>query len=217
VRGGRPALAATGVLLVLFCAAGGALVAARSNHRLAYLVVAANVPESSTLSAADLTTVDITPAPGIAAIPVADESQVLRRYAAEELLAGTLLSPGELSAVPPLGRGEALVGATLAADQLPAAISVGDSVLVVLTSENGADPAGAPAELDDPPGTVLATATVAAVQLPADTGGSPATNGPDVVTLAIDRGVAAEVTAASAADEMSLAVVPPPAGPGSAA
>jgi hypothetical protein len=244
---GRPALAATGVFLVIFCAAGGALVAARSNHRLPYLLVTGNVPEGSTISAGELSTVDITPGAGIAAVPAAEESQVLGRYAAEELVEGTLLSPGELSSGPPLGAGDALVGATLAADQLPAGISAGDSVLVVLTNASASagtggsgeadsspgeagqllqvgeppagstgDPTGPAGALDGPPGTVLATATVVAVELPADTSGSPTTGGLDVVTLAIDRAAAAAVTAASAADEMSLAVVPPATAPSAA-
>jgi len=227
-RVGRPAMAASGVLLVIFCAAAGALVATRSGHRVPYLVVMGNVPESSTLSAGDLTTVDITSGSGLAAIPAADESQVLGRYAAEELVEGTLLSPAELSSVPPLVAGKALVGATLASDQLPAGISAGDSVLVVLTDASGAastpslsgassQPApGQPSRasssvdaLDGPPGTVLATATVVTVELPATTYGSPSTNSVDVVTLAIDNGVAAEVTAASAANDVSLAIVPP--------
>jgi hypothetical protein len=71
------------------------------------------------------------------------------------------------------------------------------------------DPADATVALDGPPGTVLATATVMAVQLPATADGSPtSTDSSDVVTLAIERDVAAEVAAASASDEVSLAIVP---------
>ncbi len=237
-------MAATGVFLVVACAALGALVADKSAQRMPYLAIDVPVPQNGTITASDLTVVDLTPAGGLALIPASDEATVVGKQAAEPLLAGTLLTPGALASGPTLQQRQALIGASLAANQLPADLSPGDLVLVVLTSTSGAGGAGttagpsgtgaggvtssgpttpgasrgsgpsAPtsAELDEPPGTVLAEANVVSVSAPGTNQTSVASTGDVIVSLAVPHAVASVITAASAANEISLAVLPTPAG-----
>ena len=217
-RNGRPALAATGVFLVVGCAALGAFVAGRTGQRTPYLAVATAVPQDATLTASDLAVVDMTPVAGLAAVPAADEAEVVGKRASEPLPAGSLLTPQSLAGGPLLQAGQALVGTSLGPNQLPGDLAPGDEVLVVLTDAGGAGGGagtGATQQAGAVPGTVLARAAVISVTAPGSTTGPVPSSNDYVVSLAVPEGDAAAIATASAANGVSLAVIPgPPAGRG---
>ncbi|HEV2361033.1 MAG TPA: hypothetical protein VGS21_04980, partial [Acidimicrobiales bacterium] len=189
------------------------------------------------LTAADMASVEVTLPSGVSAIAAGDASQVIGKRAAEALMPGSLLSVQELSTGPVLPAGEALVGATLEPNQLPAELAAGSSVLVVLTNASGSTGAvpgtsggssvTAPSTgrsarqpsavlLAQPPGSVLCQATVESVTLASATTSSaaPSSLGGVAVSLEVAGQDAPVVAAASAANEISLAVVPGSGNPG---
>jgi len=210
---------------VVVCGALGAVVANRVPQRSVFLAVAQLVPAGATVSPSDLETVSINPAAGLDAIPLRDAGEVIGRRATETLEPGSLLVPGELASGQGLPAGRALVGTSLAVNQMPAELAAGDRVLVVLSGTGGSPTSssatsGTPAGPDGSPtgalapspagpaGSVLTQATVISISAP---GGTLATVGAAsaafVVTLDVPEAAAPAVTAASAAGNVSLAVL----------
>jgi hypothetical protein len=259
IRVSRPALVALGVLLIVGCATAGAVLAGRSNHDRPYLVALRPIPPGTVISASDLGVVSLDPPATLAAVPAAGESSVLGRQAQYQIPAGSLLDAGELTAGEPLPAGEAIVGASLASNQLPDELAPGDQVLVVYTSSTGGSlgglgtpvgppnaspstsPGGTPGtaatetpggggaatgarqaagasgqtatgqvQPDGPaPGAVLTSAQVLEVVQPGSAASAGvATGSLVIVSLVVPARAAALVTAASAANDISLAVVP---------
>ena len=232
----RPALAAGGALTVVLCGALGAVVSARAPQRMAFLAVAQTVPAGATVAASDLESISITPAAGLEAIPLQEAGQVVGRRAAEALEPGSLLVRSELASGLALAAGRALVGSSLAVDQMPAGLAAGQRVLVVLSGTGGsglgttsglqtgsgldegsgaaggtiAGPVPSPT---GPPGSVLTDATVLSV-LPASASSGTAGSGSSDLTVTLDVPVAAAaaVTAASASGDVSLAALGGPDG-----
>ncbi|MGD0594209.1 MAG: hypothetical protein ABSB54_11100 [Acidimicrobiales bacterium] len=207
----RPILSALGVLIVLGCALSGAEVAAHFNHRSSYLAVATFVPQGSVITSSDLTGVSLAAGSGLAAVPIAESPTVVGRRASEPLEPGSLLVPADLTSEMPIASSEALVGTSLQTDQAPAGLVAGDSVLVVLggqssslptsTESSGTAPSSSPSEAD-----IVAVGTVYAVALPSAADAASST-GTEAVTLEVPAAAAAQVTAASAASEVSLAEI----------
>jgi hypothetical protein len=217
------------VLIVLVCGALGAVVANRAPRPTQYLAVAHLVPVGMTVAASDLETVSIAPVAGLDAMPLRDAGQAVGHRATEDLEPGSLLVPGDLASQRGLAAGTALVGASLAVDQMPADLAAGQRVLVVLSGTAGtadSSPAGSASAVGTPnavsgsastgavpsptgpPGSVLTKATVISVLSP---GGSSGLTGAQsttfVTTLDVPEAAAAAVTAASAVGDVSLAVI----------
>ncbi len=222
----RPMLAAAGVLIVLICAASGADLATRVDHKQPYMVVARYIPQGSVIESSDLSTAELSVSDGVAAVPASDASRVVGLRASEPLWPATLLEPADLTAGGTLPANYALVGASLEANQLPEAVAVGDAVIVVVSSTSGTPTAtggtassssGAPSTgsvasdtqtkpASVPPGAA-ATGVVYALAAPsqsAQTAGSTA----ELVTLEVPISEAAAIAAASAAGDVSIAELP---------
>ena len=212
------------------------MVANRAPRPVGLLAVARLVPVGTAVSASDLETVSIASASGIEAIPLRDASQVIGHRATEDLEPGSLLVPSDLAPQMGLAAGVALVGATLAEDEMPADLSAGQRVLVVLSGTsgaaggspvgsgldantpdngNGSAGAGAAPSPTGPPGSVLAKATVVSVSTAGGSSGlAGAQSASLVATLEVPEAAAAAVTAASAAGDVSVAVIGSPDGAG---
>ncbi len=225
----RPLLAVGGVLIVVLCGALGAAVANREPRPTAFLAVARPVPVGMTVTASDLESVSIAPVAGLDAMPLGDAGQVIGHRAAEDLEPGSLLVPGDLASQRGLPAGTALVGTSLAVDQMPAGLATGQRVLVVLSGTAGTgegSPAtsvsvvGTPSAVSTsgsagsvpsptgPPGSVLTRATVISVSAPGGSSGQTGTQSTAfVTTLEVPETAAAAVTAASAVGDVSLAVI----------
>ncbi len=203
-------MAMLGLLVVAGCALAGAQLAAHAERRSGYLAVSAYVPTGAVVTAADLTLVQLSAPGALDVVPVDEAAAVVGKRASEPLLPGTLVSPADLTTARPLSSADALVGANLAADQMPASLQVGDTVLVVLAGQgasgtespvtSGAGPTSPSPSSEG--GGVIATGTVYA--LTATSADSP---GGEVVTIEVPRPVAGAVTAASADGDVSLAQI----------
>jgi hypothetical protein len=214
-------LAAGGALIVILCGALGAVIANRSPRPEALLAVAHLVPVGMVVTAADLSTVSIAPVPGLEAIPLQDASQVIGHRATEALEPGSLLVPGDLASGQGLPAGTALVGTSLAVDQLPSGLATGEPVLVVLSgtagegSVTGSTPSSPATSASGssvpsptgPPGSVLTKATVVSISAPASSSATGASGSAYVATLDVPQVAAAAVAAASAAGDVSLAEI----------
>jgi Flp pilus assembly protein CpaB len=204
----RPLRAAAGLLVVVACAAVGAAVAGRSGRTEAVLEVARPVATGIALGAEDLEVVDLVPSPRLRVVPATALGSVVGQPARVPLVPGALLVPGDLGAGPRVPPDSALVGTSLAPDEVPSGLAPGDEVLVV--PSGAGQPAGELASASDPVGSslrpaVLAQATVIAVEQP----GTTSPTGDELVTLAVPRSAAADVAAASAAGDVSLAELVP--------
>ncbi len=214
---------------MLVCAALGAVVANRAPRPVAFLAVTHLVPVGMMVTASDLEAVSIAPVAGLDAIPLRDAGQVIGHRAIELLEPGSLLVPGDLTSERGLPAGTALVGASLAVNQMPTELAPGQRVLVVLTgtasagedsatssgsavgtpsADGGSASGGSVPSPTGPPGSVLPQATVTSISAP---GGLSGTSGAEsaafVATLEVPEAAAATVTAASAAGDISLAVL----------
>jgi len=190
------------------------VIAGRTPRSAEFLLVAQFVPAGMPVVSADVETVAMTPAPGLAAIPLRDAAQVVGRRATEPLAPGSLLVPSDLSSHRGLPAGRALVGTSLSINQLPAQLADGQVVLVVFSGIGGSDGgSGANSPLttgaqDGPAGSVLTQAVVVSVSTPSDSSGPAGANPTTfVVSLEVPEGAAAAVAAASAAGNVSLAVL----------
>jgi len=211
----RPLLRDVGVFIVLACALGGAEVAAHFTHRSSYLAIATLVPQGSIITSGDLMDVSLTAGSGLAAVPSSQSPAVVGRRASEPLEPGSLLVPADVTSEIPLPATEVLVGTSLATDQAPAGLAAGDSVVIVLggpnspfsTSSAGAE--SSEVESSSRPasnGAIVSTGTVYAISLASATDPGSA-SGSEMVTLEVPSAAAAEVTAASAASDVSLAEI----------
>jgi hypothetical protein len=134
----RWGLFALGVVLVALCAVIAYLLVVTAGITRPYLAVAHDVPYGTTISAGDLTVVNVNPAAGLSPIPAGDRDQVVGKHAAADLFAGTLLTRAQLTdrAIP--APGEQLVGVELKPGQLPArALRAGDAVILVVVPPSG--------------------------------------------------------------------------------
>lgn len=144
------------------------------------LAVATTVTAGHQIAAGDLKTVQVNRGSGLAPIPADQQSTVIGKYAAVELVDGTLLTAGQLTdkAVP--GAGKQLIGLELTPAQLPARpLHPGDTVQLVVTSDPHnvtVDPKAA--AQDALPRPVTVPATVAGV-------GDKATDGNTVVDVVV--------------------------------
>jgi hypothetical protein len=220
----RPALAVGSLALVVACVAVFASVYLKAGSQEAVLAVNQSVPQGHVLTAADLTVVHISTNAGISTVPVAEDSEVVGRRAAEPLEPGTLLTQTELvtSFSPPAG--DAIVGVAVKEGQLPASgVVPGETVDVILTGTPG-DPDSAPASPDatgdlqdeGASSTTGIEPTGAGTVLVSDARvleaiASPASSGSDSidVSLLTASTLAPLVASASAADQVALVVVVP--------
>ncbi|MFD9411545.1 SAF domain-containing protein [Streptomyces sp. NPDC059989] len=194
----RPGLIALSVALIAAGGLSGALLFTASGQRTAVLVVARDVPVGAAVTDADLAPASLALDPAVKAVPVAKKAGVVGQRAAVALKAGSLLSPGQVTAESLIKAGEQLVGVALKPSQLPASrVAPGQKVLIVSTP----DPAqgaggGKPAEgAGAAPKTQ--SATVVAVGQPAPATGVvvvdvalPAADGPTLAARVATGAVA---------------------------
>lgn len=201
VRRRRPGLAALAVMLVVGSSAVSAGLVLNSGDTTSVLTVTRSVPAGQLLTAADLGTADIS-GTGLTAVAASTRDDVVGLTAAVDLLPGTLLSDAMLTrdAVP--SRGQAVVGLSLKPGLLPEAeLKPGTTVMLVrLAPPDSAVPAAEAEPSDD---LIL----VPRARVLSET--SDPTTGGRLVSLLLDRSVAAEVSRAAAAGTVSLVVIGP--------
>ncbi len=181
-----PAHLGLGALLVVVCALGFALTAARMDHRASVLALARGVTVGQLLSAADLRPVPVSVGAGVDSIPATDSGSVIGRSMAVSLPAGALLTRTELGTAVIPGPGQAVTALAVKPGQFPPDLAAGAHVHLIATASTGQQataPTGVP-----PTGVPAAgwAATVTGVQALADGQGS-------VVTVLLGQADAARV------------------------
>lgn len=146
VRRGRLGLAVA--LMAVFALSAVALLTYVSRTQ-PYLALARDVSVGAQLTAADLVTVHLNPAPELKAVPANRTNAVVGKYASVALLAGMLLTGSALVDKPFPAPGEQIVGLSLKPGQMPSTpLRPGFPVLLVAIGEEqtqgqGAKPAPA--------------------------------------------------------------------------
>jgi hypothetical protein len=181
---------------------GGAVAAATTlaaGDRSPVLTVVRPVDAGTTISARDLGQARIAADPQLDPIPADQRQRVVGQVAGVDLRPGTLLTASQLDAVAVPGPEQALVGVALTPGRLPArALQRGDRVLAVITAADAAVGGSAPAGADPP-----ATRAAEVVST-----GHPASDGTVVVDLLVSEADAAGLASDSAAERISLVLLP---------
>jgi hypothetical protein len=167
----------------------------RADHQVPVLLVTAQVPAGSVITANDIGTTTVAAGPGVQDIPARQLSQVIGLVAATSLQKGTLLAPSELTSKLAPAPGQDLVPVAVKPSALPASgLAPGDQVLAIATPASSGS--GAAAVLTQP-----VPAVVEAVQTVTDQSGQavvdllvPASLGPAVAKQAATGQIALVVT-----------------------
>jgi hypothetical protein len=149
-----PVMVSLGVLLVVLGALGAwRYVGLASSGTHPYVAVYRPVPLGAQITADDVQIVSITKAAGLNPIPGDELNQVIGKYARVELVAGTLLTPQDLTNQAPPGPGQALIGLNLKVGQRPVReLHAGDHVVLVALPDTtglttGTAPPAPPAQI----------------------------------------------------------------------
>jgi hypothetical protein len=197
-------LVVVGVLLVV----GGALAFADASLHLGsreeVLMVSHSVAAGDVLTGRDVSVVRVSTGSGVSVIPLSNEASVIGRPVAVPLVAGALLTRGEVGSPSPVGAGSDLVAVGLKAGQYPPDLGPGDRVLVVsVTSPTSvvapSDSGGTSSALSD---TSSVSATVLKVDVP-----SADSQNPTVFSLRVSSASADEVASLAAAGDASVVQV----------
>ena len=191
----RPGMIALAAALVGVGILGSAELYHRADHQVPVLLVIAQVPAGSVITANDIGTATIAAGPGVQDIPARQLSQVIGLVAATSLQKGTLLAPSELTSKLAPAPGQDLVPVAVKPSALPASgLAPGDQVLAIATPASSGS--GAAAVLTQP-----VPAVVEAVQTVTDQSGQavvdllvPASLGPAVAQQAANGQIALVVT-----------------------
>lgn len=187
----RPIWLAAALLLVALGSLGVWFVVSNLRDTVAVVALRNDVPRGATITAQDLTTVDINPEPALRTVPASQLAQLVGKRAAVDLPAGVLLPPAAVAdtITPPAGK--SVVGLALDPGQMPAIeLKVGDKVRIIST----------PKDQDDPPTNapaVTVTAEVVSSTALADTSKTR-------VDVLVSEQDAAKVAAISATNRVAL-------------
>jgi SAF domain len=185
-----------GVLVVAVCAFGFGQLYLRTTGLRPVLAVASDVAAGQVVQATDLRIVDAAAEDGISLIPDSAEGTVLGQPASHDLIAGSLLTRGDVTSASNLAPGQSVVAIACKPGQYPPTLSPGDRVTVIDTGSGAGSLQGATA----PP----VTATVVAV----DVQQGPASNGA-IVSIRLPSFDAASVASTAAAGRVALVLQAP--------
>jgi SAF domain len=192
----RPGMIALAAALVGVGILASAALYHRANHQVPVLLVTAQVPAGSVITANDVGTTTVVAGPGVHVIPAKQLSQVIGLVAATSLQRGTLLAPSELTSKLAPAPGQDLVPVAVKPSALPASgLGPGDQVLVIATPATGGSGSGAAAVLTHPVPAVVEAVATAADQ-----------NGDDVVDLLVDASLGPSVAEQAATGQIALVV-----------
>lgn len=230
VRVRRPMLAIGSVAVVIASVVIFVGIYSGATRQTSVVTVVRPVMQGQPITASALGVGSITVSGDIAPVPVAESALVLGKVAAVALVPGTLLTMADVSDAPVIKPGDAVVGVALKDGQLPAAGLVpGEQVMVVQTETpgtpvNGVVSVGSPSSSSPTPtlstgqgsaaaqastGVLVPDALVHDVATP-----QPAASGSEteLVSLEVSSTLAAQVSVAAAADQVSLVLLPQSAG-----
>ena len=184
--------------MLAVCVLGSATLYASAGDRIDVLSVRRDVAAGQVITAADLGSVSISTDTGLAVVASTDRAAMVGRVAAVELVAGSLIVPGQLRDGPVVEDGTMLVGAVLAPGQYPVDLREGDQVLIVEapSAAAAATPTAAAAQATD-----RGRGTVLTIDDTLDASNKRA------VSLVVPVGAGVSLATAGAAGRLSLIVV----------
>jgi hypothetical protein len=184
---------AAGAVLVLLGGLVTASLFVSAGNRVEVLALANDVAKNQTIEADDLTRVRVGSDGGVDTVPASRFDEVVGRVAAMDMPAGGILSPGQLrpSGENALADGEAVVGLKLAPGAAPLGqLRPGASVKVVTRP-----PTGTQGRIESAEGRLL------------DASAEPEDNGDRPVDVVVPASDAADISAASAEDRVTVVVL----------
>lgn len=154
----RPGLIALSVALIASGGLAGAVLYTSSGHRTEVVVVARDVPIGSQITQADLGHASIALDPAVKSVEASRSGTLVGQRAAVDLIAGSLLAPGQVTKQSLIKPDEQLVGVSLKPSQLPATpLSPGQKVLIVSTPDPNQVTGSGKTTEQGPPKTLAAT------------------------------------------------------------
>ncbi|HEX8508289.1 MAG TPA: SAF domain-containing protein [Propionibacteriaceae bacterium] len=188
----NPKWIALGIVALCLGALLSYVIYARLADQTAVLAVTTTVHRGETVSATDLTSVNVGPASGIKTVPAAELSRLVGRTAVYDLVQGSLLPAGAVADVAVPRKGRAMVGVRVVSGRAPAGdIPTGSPLRLVALP-----PAGRDDEVSDRfTGRAILAQTLSVVTDPDGTSvvinvDVPAAQAPDVALLAAQERLA---------------------------
>lgn len=211
IRVRRPILAIASIALVFASIAIFVSIYSRANHQVTVIAITRSVQPGARITASDLGPANVVVSGKVSPVPIALARDIVGKFAAVALMPGSLLTMADVSSIHPLASGDAVVGIAVKDGQLPSSgVEPGDEVMVVQTGTPGS-PAPAtstgPGGAETSTGVLVPSARVYGVAFPPPNS-SGATS--ELVSVEVSSTVAAEVSVAAAADQVSLVLLPPP-------
>lgn len=188
---GRTRVAA-GAALMIVCAFAAAVLYADAGEREPILVMTDRVAAGEVITGGDIGETLAAVDDAGAVVPAADRSRVVGRIAVVDLVAGSVVSPSQVSDRAPEASTSAVVAARLDEGRAPAGLAVGDAVLLYEVPSEG-DDAGAT--------STPVAGRVVGVETAAD--GSAV-----VVSVAVDAADARRAAVAAARGRVTLVLAP---------
>jgi hypothetical protein len=221
-RGRRPLVAVVSALLVFTSVAVFASVYSSANHQTPALIVVQTIQEGQRISGTDLGQASVAISAGVSPIPVSSAPLLAGKRAAVTIPAGSLLTLADVAGSAPIAAGEAVVGMALKDGEYPSAgVESGDQVMIVQSASPGAPAtASASATATDTgsgsgSGSQNAGGSASGVLVPQATVfdvGAPSANSSSgaslLVSVEVSTTLAAEVSNAASAGEVSLVLLP---------
>jgi len=209
VRVRRPVLAVASVAVVFASIAIFVSIYSRANHQVAVIAIVRSVQPGQRIVTSDLAEANVVVSGTVSPVPVAEARNIVGKFAAVALVPGSLLTMADVSIAQPLASGDAVVGIALKDGQLPSAgVEPGDQVMVIQTGTPGTPAPATPTASggsDTTTGVLVPSARVYGVASPPPNS-SGATS--ELVSIDVSSTVAAEVSVAAAADQVSLVLLP---------
>jgi hypothetical protein len=192
-------LVVVGVLLVFGFALAFVDASLHLGSREEVLVVAQPVAAGQVLISSDLRTARMSTSSGLDVVLSGDEATVIGRRVAVPLVAGSLLTAGEVGNAPPVGSGSEVVAVGLKAGAYPPELAPGDRVEVVPVTSGSSSSGSSTGSVTS--GNPVAATVLSVAAAPADS------DTPTVFSLQVSTSDADEVAALAAAGQASLVEV----------
>lgn len=146
----RRGMLALGIALALLGGVAVWWIFVNSSHTVSVMATNTDVARGETITAADLTTIQIAGGQQVDAITAKDAAKVVGTTALVDLPSGTLITSANTGNTLPVPSGSSIVGVTLTQAQMPGyALAAGDEVRIVETPvAQGDPPAQSPQSFD---------------------------------------------------------------------
>jgi len=215
-RSRRPLVAIVSTLLVFTSIAVFASVYSSANHQTPSLIVVQTIQEGQRISGTDLGQASVAISAGVSPIPVASAPLLAGKRAAVTIPAGSLLTLADVAGSAPIAAGEAVVGMALKDGEYPSAgVESGDQVMIVQSASPGAPATATATDTGSGSGSQDGGGSATGVLVPQATVfdvGPPSANSSNgaslLVSVEVSTTLAAEVSTAASAGEVSLVLLP---------